>query len=221
MVASQQEKQDLEKYLRKNLKYRETCAEFYDHILAALEAKPADGSFADAARQIINDDFGGIAGMRLIEAKYQQASFKELRDKYLQAILDCLKFPAVAVLLMYSIVVYYLVQQPWYSLVVFLGLMVAMRMIPGILKFARYVRSGYVFADSKRSARDIFYRWVDYIPGIVFVAVLCLTDAFNSTPLLIVKKPVFNMFFLILCGWHTVLFYKVYRKDLKTSFKIN
>ena len=109
MVASQQEKQELEKYLRKNLKYRETCAEFYDHILAALEAKPADGSFADAARQIINDDFGGIAGMRLIEAKYQQASFKELRDKYLQAILDCLKFPAAAVLLMYSIVVYYLV----------------------------------------------------------------------------------------------------------------
>ena len=56
----------LQRHLRKILKYRETYAEFYDHIVTAVEAEKANILFDDAVIGIIKNDFGGVKGMRSI-----------------------------------------------------------------------------------------------------------------------------------------------------------
>jgi len=207
--------------LRKNLKYRETYAEFYDHVLAALEALPSDFDIHDSVKKIIHEDFGGMAGMRDIEAKYQKSTFREMQFKYLDAVMECLKFPLILFLLPYSIIICFVVRQNWYNFFTFLILMVIIRLISGLMKFARYIRSGFVFADTKPSAKDSFFKWMDYVPGVILLAVLCGNDLFRSAPPALLKNSVFNAIFLIVSGWHAIAFYKVYRHDIKTSFTVN
>jgi hypothetical protein len=211
----------LQQYLRNNLSYQETYAEFYDHILAALENMPLGVNFADAIKKVIDEDFGGIRGMRTIEIQYQKSTFREMQTKYFDALLSCLAFPQVFLLLAYSAIVCYTVQQRWYNFFVFLILMIVVRLIPGSMKLTRYVRSGYVFGDIKRSVKDSFFKWVDYISGIILLAVLCGTDLFKSTPPALLKNPIFNAIFLVICGWHAIALYRVYRHDITANPIIN
>jgi len=221
MKLSQSEELSLQKYLRSNLRYRETYAEFYDHILSSLENMPGNINFDESIKRIIDKDFGGIAGMRTIEIQYQKSTFREMQTKYFDALLSCLTSPLIFLLLAYSAIVCYVVQQSWYNFFTFLVLMVTIRLVPGVMKLMRYIRSGYVFGDTKRSVKDSFFKWMDYIPGIILLVILCSTDLFGSTPPSIIKNPIFNVSFLIISGWHAIAFYKVYRHDIITSLTIS
>jgi hypothetical protein len=53
MKPNQNQQLQLQECLGKYLQYRETYAEFYDHIITALEAKPADAQFEETSKQMM------------------------------------------------------------------------------------------------------------------------------------------------------------------------
>jgi len=222
MKPSQLQQQILQQYLGSNLKYRETYAEFYDHILAALEDKPQDGTFEDAARNIINNDFGGMQGMRFIEDKYQYSIFTEMRRKYLNYIIQGLKFPWVGVIGVLAMLVYMMVKQPWFNFGEFLLLMLFIRIIPALLQMAVRFNADHVYGEPRRSIKWGFFRWLNRIPAIVVCAWLLLTPgSFNNSMWLQNINPFVMTALLMLMAIHSFTFYKVYSGDIKTSFKLS
>ena len=214
----------LKDYLRKALNYRETYAEFYDHILAALESKHGNMSFEDAVNSIIGEDFGGIERMRSIEKSYQKETMKEMQKKYLTYVIECLKFPLISIFAVCSIIVYYLIKQPWFNLFIFLGVLFILRIIPRLLKSIRYFITGYVFYDTKRSVKDSIFVWLDYIPGILFCFFMVLVPIFHKVSSMAwlknMNSAVMTALF-ILYALHTFVFYKVYKEDIKTIVTVN
>ena len=153
MKPNQQQEQQLKHYLGNNLQYRETYAEFYDHIMAALEANNADVSFEAAMQKIISDDFGGAEGMRYIENKYQYSVFTEMRKKYLNEMIGNLKFPGIIMLSIFALLAYCLVKQPWFNFSVFLLLLLSIRIVPAILQMVLRFGSPSVYGQPKKSIR--------------------------------------------------------------------
>ncbi len=106
MKPNQQQELRLQAYLAKNLRYRETYAEFYDHILSVVETLPVGISFDNASEEVIEKSFGGIAGMRLIEQNYQRAVFAEMQKKYFSYAIESLKFPGIIIVAFFTLILY-------------------------------------------------------------------------------------------------------------------
>ena len=221
MKPNQQQKQLLQKYLCKGLKYRETYEEVYDHILAALENKSLPLSFGDAVNYIIREDFGGMNGIALMEAQYQKSTMKEMQKKYLTYIIEYLKFPQTGILVIYSIIVYCLVKQPWFNLLIFGGVFFILRIIPRLLKTIRYFKKGYILRDTKRSVKDRFFSWLDYIPALLFCFFILFTPGFyKGLPLLWLKNidSFFITIFFVIYSLHALSCFKLYKYDLRTKY---
>jgi hypothetical protein len=106
MKPNQQEQQKMQRYLSSKLKYRETYAEFYDHIMSALENKSTDIPFELAMQNVIQDDFGGVEEMQRIENYYQRSIFIEMKKKYMSYVLANLKLPGIIILSAFVVLAY-------------------------------------------------------------------------------------------------------------------
>lgn len=219
MKLTTEQQEFLKKYLRKNLSYRETYTEFYDHILSALEAKPQTMSFQDAIESVIAEDFGGYDGMTLIESRYKRAVTKEMQKKYLHYVMEYLKFPLIGVIAILTAVFYYITIQPWFGFMVFFGIILGTRLIPALLKGIRHFRLGYIFTDTKRSVKDGTFEWLDYIPGILFTLLLLCHISNQETPIEWFDRanPIGLALFLTSCALHSLAFYSVYKDEFKAS----
>lgn len=220
MKPTTEQQEMLSKYLRKNLTYRETYAEFYDHILSALEARSGDMSFQDAVEYIITEDFGGVNGMLIIEKNYKKAITKEMKKKYLEYVVEYLKFPMIGIILSLSFLFYFIALQPWFNFITFMGTAFTIRIIPTLLKWARYFKTGYVFGDTKTSVKDSFFVWLDKVPGFIVVALVVLSGSvFKESPLVWFKSagPGIKAFVPALVALHTLSFYNVYKDEFKIS----
>jgi len=219
MKPNTQQKELLSKYLRDNLKYRETYTEFYDHILSALESQTTTMPFQDAVNQIIKEDFDGLKGMALIESKYQKAVFEEMKDKYLTYAAQYIKTPLIGVTVMLSVIFYVMTSQPWFNLKTFILIALIVRFIPFILKGVRHFKTGYIFKDIKTSVKDRFFWRLDYFAGFLLFP-LCLTrPASFLSPVTWFNNghPIIISIILILFTMHALLFYKVYHDEFETS----
>lgn len=222
MKPNQLQQQQLRQYLGKNLKYRETYAEFYDHILAALEARPADTPFEDVAWKIINEDFGGIEGMRAIEDKYQFSIFREMKKKYLCYAAENFKPQWLAMTGIFAALVYYIVTQHWFSFLDFMLLLIGIRLIPAILQAKRQLKTIPAYGAPRRSIKSGFFTWVNYIPAIIMIGLISLMPgSFRNTDWIQAMNPVVMVVLFTLVAMHSVAFYKVYRDDIRTSFTVN
>jgi hypothetical protein len=222
MKPDQQQKMVLQQYLSKNLRYKETYDEFYDHIMAAFEAKPADCPFESTTMKIIKDDFGGIEGMRFIEDKYQYSIFTEMRKKYLAYAIENLKFPWILVFGVFAVLVYYTVKQSWFNFAVFLISLMAIRLVPPFLQMVRRFHSNRIYGQPQRSIKSGFFKWLNYIPAIIICLWLVLTPgSFNNSIWIQQINPFAITVLLLLVAFHSVTFYKVYSDDIKTSFNTN
>src|ERR1700744_1031267 len=173
----------LQKYLRKNLKYRETYAEFYDHILTAVEAEKADVLFDDLVMKVIKDDFGGTKGMRLIEDEYQRSVFKELKKRYLRYMLNNSRSPGIVITVTLGVLIYFITKQPWFDLDVFLWNIIAIRVIPDILRMIAYIRLPRIYKVPLRSIKTAFFKWQNFITYFIFyLAYLLASHSLFNNP---------------------------------------
>lgn len=227
MIPNPEQRKLLKDYLNKNLNYRETYLEFYDHILTALEDKPADTLFEDAMNNIIKEDFGGFEVMAAIETRYQRATLQQMKKKYLNYITAYFKFPLIGITSMFALLLYYVVIQSWFSFIVFLGVFFTMRFMPSIIKGVRYFKSGYTFANTKASVKDNAYIWLDYIAAAVLLLLFFLLKPsllHNSiSPVVWFKNtdPIIIALVLFSCALHTLTYYRVYRDEFKVSIVNN
>jgi hypothetical protein len=222
MRPNQHQKLLLQQYLSENLKYRETFAEFYDHILSALEAKSVDSSFEDSVWKIINEDFGGAQGMRLIEDKYQQAIFVEMRRKYIANVVENIKLPWIILLITFGVFAYYFVRQPGFTFPEFLLLLFAVRIVPNLLHGVIRLKSPYIYGSPKRSVKRGFAKWLNFIPGVIICAWLCSVPGFfTNNSHLETTSPNVMAGLLVLIAIHSLTVYRLYRNDLKIRFTIN
>jgi len=213
----------LQKYLRNHLKYRETYAEFYDHILTALEAKPADCDFNDTAMAIIAEDFGGTQGMGLIEYKYNRSTFTELKKRYLDYAIDNFKFPGIITTAALIILIYFMVQQPWFDLEVFFLNIMVIRFIPGILYMLTRLRSPRIYGAPLRSIKSSFFKWQRAIPVFIFFIAWSFAAPGLFKDQQWMQKAIVPAMAIItaLMAIHSLTYYKVYRDDIKTRITTN
>lgn len=213
------QREELKKYLRKNLNYRETYTEFYDHILSALETRGADLSFQDACNHIIKQDFGGIAGMHTIEARYSVAIRHEMKKKYWQYIVGYFASPLAGVTALITALFYLIIIQPGFNYFVFVEILLAIRIVPSIYKWIRHFKAGYVYKDTKRSVKDSIYVWLDYIPAYALVLLVILLpfglkDSWNWFKHI---NPILITVILLLTTLHTFTYYRLYKDEFKSK----
>lgn len=224
MKISPEQKIALQKYLRKVLKYRETYAEFYDHILTAVEAEKTDSTFDDVVITTIKNDFGGVKELRLIENEYKLSVFKELKRKYLDFAMDNFRFPGVFSTIILTVLIYILVKQPWFSLEIFLWNVLAIRCIPWILFAMINIRSAWTNGAPQKSIKSDFFKWQNFIAVFIFLAAISMTSSGNfGNPawfqkLLVPGAPAMTVL-IVLIALHSLTYYKVCREDIKTSLK--
>jgi hypothetical protein len=209
----------LSKYLRKNLRYRETYTEFYDHILSALESKPQTISFQDAIESIIKEDFGGYDGMFAIERRYYGMVTSEIRSKYLSYVIEYLKFPLIGVTGSIALFFYFITNQSWFGFWVFVEIIITIRFAPILLRWIRNFKLGHIFTKPQRSVKDGVFEWLDYIPVMVFLVIVIFHAFDQNSPMIWFKNagPVVLTMILVGCALHTLSYYEVY----KNEFKIN
>lgn len=214
----------LQKYLRKNLKYRETYAEFYDHILTAVEVDSGDASFNDMVMKVIIDDFNGAQGMRSIEDQYKNSSFKELKRKYLNYAMDNFRFPGILITAVFGCLIYFMAKQPWFDLEVFLWNIMAIRVIPAILRFITHIRSPRIHGAPARSIKSDFFKWQNFITFFIFyMAYLLASHSLSTNPAWlkeITPTPLMTTILMLLIALHSLTYYKVCRDDIKAALKL-
>jgi hypothetical protein len=214
----------LQKHLRKNLKYRETYAEFYDHILTAVEAEKADVLFDDVVIGVIKADFGGTKGMRLIEGEYQRSVFKELKKKYRHYVLDNFRLPGIFITVTLGVIIYFITKQPWFDMDVFLFNVIAIRLIPDILRMITYIRLPRIYKTPLRSIKTAFFKWQNFLTYFIFyLAYLLASHSLFSNPAglkQITVTPLIITIPMLLVALHSLTYYKIYRDDIKTGLKL-
>jgi uncharacterized membrane protein len=220
MNPTQQEKQWLHKYLYQALVYRETYEEVYDHILLALADKPAQPFFESMVNDIIDEDFGGFEGMAKIESGYQKQTIREMQKKYLSYLIEFLRLPLIGFFIISAVIACYIIKQPLFNLWLFAGIIVLMGIIPSILNTIRYIRSGYIMRDNKRSVKDDAFIWLKYFPGVLIsLFVIFHYWVVKDTPADWLKNtsPVMLTLVIVAYALHTLSVCRVYKDEFKIS----
>ena len=96
MIPTINEKQWLQDYLFKSLRYRETYNEIYDHILTALEHEPATQFFETTVYNVIEKEFGGSSNMLYMEVESKRAISTEIKMQYWRKFTEWFKLPLFA-----------------------------------------------------------------------------------------------------------------------------
>ncbi|SHN13688.1 hypothetical protein [Mucilaginibacter sp. OK098] len=164
MKPGPQQKQQLQEYLRKGLKYRETYEEVYDHILAALAYKPETSTFNSTVNEIIRDDFGGSKNLWRIEESFRKSVAKDMSKQFWQLFSAYLKFPLVVYTAIISAIVYYIIYNINVQPVAFERIFILFAFLPALLVPVRYYKIGYIFKDTKKSVRDNIFIWIAQFP---------------------------------------------------------
>lgn len=108
MKLRQDQKQLLEKYISNVVLYKETYEEIYDHVLTALEGRDGIENLQRRTHQLIDDDFGGYAGIAKLESQRRDMIRADLRSTYLHHVKVNLQNPLIILLLMILGLAYYL-----------------------------------------------------------------------------------------------------------------
>jgi len=219
MRVNNERKSELKKYLNDGLRYRETSAEFYDHILSALETKPENTSFSEAVNNTIDEDFGGPNGMARVERQYKAQVTREIRKRYFTYLIDYFKLPLIALTGILTLGFYWLVIQPWFSFLNFVLMLLCMRIAPGLLRITRNLAAGYVFTRPKRSIKDSVFKWLDYLPVFVLAAFIIISAINHQNPEVAFThaNPFILNFLLLIFAMHIIAYFRVYKKELTTS----
>ncbi|RZA03328.1 MAG: hypothetical protein EOP47_03220 [Sphingobacteriaceae bacterium] len=191
MIPTIKEKQWLQEYLYKALRYRETYNEIYDHILTALEHEPAANFFETTVSNVIEKEFGGSNNMIYMEVKSKRLVNMEIKTQYRRKFADWFKLPLVAYTLTIAAFNFYF----WGSKSPVLGIMGLIFFIaPLILMLLRRVIARFKYDSHKASIRDGAFDWLVYRYSLIRMFLLW---------------PVVNMIFY------------VFKTVLKTAFHIS
>jgi hypothetical protein len=219
MEPNLQQKQWLKDYLRSVLTYRETYEEVYDHVLLALENRPADRFFESSVSAIIEGDFGGSNGLMRLEENCKSGVIIETRKAYWRYFVTWLKFPriiftALGFLSIYCTIAYF---SKISVLVTLVALFCIMIIAPVFLLSVRGFKIGHLFGDKKELLKDSVFRRMAYRP----IFYIWISNAF---PFRFINfghnkniGPIFFSASFVVLIIHVICFLKLYKDEFKIS----
>ncbi|UEG52365.1 hypothetical protein LLH06_15515 [Mucilaginibacter daejeonensis] len=201
------------------VKYRETIAEVYDHVLTALEERPDDGKpLMTVVDEIIANDLGGWKGIKEHEKDRFKMTTRQVIRQYMQMLLSFLYTPYSALILVVTLVIY-----GWPTSFAAGGLLafsVVLGLIPMIMAIYRMLANLFVPDTKKPSITDLaifriglcsFYA----IRGIEWAAkLLCGTKSYKMLAQTHVWVAVFLISLYLVQG---ISFLMMYRKHYRIS----
>ena len=217
MKPSLQQEENLRTYLRKELRYRETYEEVYDHILTALEQKPDNVPFQDLVNQIIKDDFGGGKGLLEMEKRCHQMVTDEMVGLQLNYFKSNFKFPNLVYTLILFLTIYLVVPQISHASFIITFLNFAGLIVPGIVILIRHFNVKYFTLDIKKSVKDSIIRKIAYIfyQFILFPSIIGLNHKKNIDSFIIDYTSIVALGITIL-----ILYILSFIKLSKSEFKV-
>lgn len=109
MIVSASQKKKLRTLLWEKVKYKETYYETYDHILTALEAYEENNiEFDELIRRIINEDFGSMDTLLIMEEEREKIVVKQVRARHWQHIMSYFRLPLFIITCMLTCLAFYL-----------------------------------------------------------------------------------------------------------------
>jgi len=218
LTASQQ--QILKEYLNKELTYRETFEELYDHISSGLENSPESSSFDETLRNYVTSEFGGINGLNKIEKQYRATVLSGMKKQYLTKIYQQLRFPQLIIWVMITAVIYSTFSSEWFNMHWYFPLLLTMSLMVSTINTIRYIRTGYVWKSTKRSVKDEGFRLIKHAPAaILSVITIACYFFFKKLPFDWINNlnPLLPSFFFVAYALHVMSFYKMYAAEFKVD----
>jgi hypothetical protein len=175
MQTTIQQQEFLKAKLNGLLKYSETYAEVYDHILLALTLRTNPKSFEAAVNDIIEEDFGGDFELRRMEDKCRVAAIKKVKKQYRVSFFSWFKSaPLLASMVATFLLLNYIALQSLLIVELVLGVIV---LVPEINFIARRIRAGYLFGDAKASLRDAILKKMTYGSVFIYIRLAILSQS--------------------------------------------
>ncbi len=170
MKITEEQLQVLKITLSGYVKYKEAYEEVYDHVLTALEngdnTKPLD----ETINTILLNDFGGLAGLRLIERKRRWAVTLQVLAKQGSYLINHFKWPLLPVTLIIYALIYYLITNFNFGFNR-LYFLLATVLIANLCTRFRMFRTGYIFKNSRKSVKDLPFWIITLLPLGVYSAI--------------------------------------------------
>ena len=186
MKPTQQQLSVLQDILRKQITYRETYEEVYDHVLTALTQYDDNIPLMQTVNNILFKDFGGFAGLRLMERKRRWLIARQMINKQFWYFSKHFKFPLLPLILLIFCFFFYFADKIKLNIVGWF-ILVAMAIIPVFIRGIRYFKTGYFSNDTKKSINDFPFKIIGIIPfyitfWIIIVEVKNWKELTISTP---------------------------------------
>ena len=235
MKPTNQQKQWLQNYLQSVLKYRETCIEVYDHLLAALEEKPETRFFETNVIEIIESDFGGNNGLLKLEENFEAYFGKQIALNYSSIFMKkWLGVPGFAYFGLIALCLYQSMDFYNFHFVAVKRLLlftpVVCWAIPIVTYWIGSIKTSKLFERNKFSAKrnalnKIIFRPVKFFLFYTFYAGTCFyfiirffrNSSFNLNYGVACLMHFFSVFIFVLSIIHVFAFYKIYSREFKMS----
>lgn len=210
---------NLRKYLRDTMRYRETYEEVYDHIITALENRAYTGTLEEAVNQILREDFGGYDNLRKMEDDAKNAAVKSGISNYLSFYIEYFKWPRLLYTVCYAAVIYWCFAYAPLTPVVLEAVVAIMIITPCVLSLMRFYKIGYRFGDTKKSVRDTVFVKIAIVPMRLFVlgSILLTMSVAQGHNIWQNAHPVIVTLLFVLSNIYIRAFVKLYRDEFKMS----
>jgi|GEM_PF-2004332 len=214
----------LNEFLNKELVYRETFEELYDHISSGLENAPESLPFNEALKNYVTREFGGISGLRKIEEQHRATVLRAMKRQYFNYIYQHFRFPGIILLVLIAALVYTIFSAAWFPTTWYFPMFLTMSIIVSAVHYIRYIRIGYIWKSTKRSVKDDGFTLIKYAPGkvIMFFAVVVFVLYrwfIKDTPLILFDRlsPIAETCLFVAYALHAMSFYKMYAAEFKVD----
>ena len=209
----------LRAYLDKELKYRETYNELYDHISSGLENAPENLPFETLLSTYVVREFGGPNGLHLIERQYRATIAARIKKQYAESMLQWLRFPNIILLPVFAVAVYLFFSttgfdRKWYFMLAF-----TLSFFTNRLKLIQYYCACY-WAKAKASIKYNGFAVVKFVPlallALISSSCAIIADVYPGE-WLNTAEPVVATLAAVVYTAHLTVFYKMHRAEFKVD----
>ena len=218
MTPTLKQDQELKKYLRGVLKYRETYEEAYDHILTALEKETDETNFTKTINRVIAEEFGGPNGLVEMEESCYKTTAKEAIKQQFSNFKSNFKSIKLIYTLLLLAIIYYTFNLITLDVSTLLLLLSVVCFAPAAIMVNRYYYTGFYTKDTKKSIKDkIFYELASKPVTLIWLAFI-FTMTGKREPgvnLLVAQYPIVTSLIFVLTILYVVSFHKLNQEEIK------
>lgn len=219
MSLTSVQQQILRAYLDKELTYKETYNELYDHIASGLENLPESSSFEVALKTYVSKEFGGPNGLHLIEKQYRATVVSGIKKQYSDNMRQFLKFPNLVVLVVFTMVVYIVFSATGFNTKWYFMLAFTLSLTTNKLKITQYYCASY-WRKAKASVKYNCFAVIKFVPVVLLALIgptcIFIAEEFPGEWLNTVGPIVATLTFVVYVA-HLTVFYKMHRAEYKVD----